>query len=87
MASIVNLNRERKKRDRARAKADAAQNRLKFGRPKAQRAEDDTTRQRGVEEVDRHRLEPASGDDAADPGVLTDGPEVPGEDPDETNRS
>ena len=56
MTDIVNLNRFRKKK---RAKADekrAAENRVKFGRTKAQKASEKSERDRRDREIDGRRL-------------------------------
>jgi hypothetical protein len=62
-AEIVNLRRARKARGRAEAEAKAAQNRIDFGRSKAERtltqARDDLAARR----LDGHRREPGSGDE------------------------
>jgi len=52
MADIINLRQARKAKSRAAANAQAAENRRKFGRPKAER-----DAQAAQERLDRRRLE------------------------------
>ncbi|MBN8831261.1 MAG: DUF4169 family protein [Sphingomonadales bacterium] len=57
MAEIVNLRLARKARDRAKAAQQAAENRAKFGRTKAQKQLDKAEAERRVREVESARLE------------------------------
>jgi hypothetical protein len=57
MATIVNLNKYRKGRERAEADRRAAENRVRFGRSKAERTADDRERQRLEQSLDDKRLE------------------------------
>ena len=63
-AEIVNLRRARKARARADAKARAAENRAKFGRPKAERELTHQAKSQVERQLDAHRRE--SGDDGPD---------------------
>ena len=60
MAGIVNLNRARKARDRAAAKAQAAANRVAFGRTGAQKRADLVDRARADQALDGARLSDAA---------------------------
>lgn len=60
MADIVNLRRARKQRARQDAEAQAQQNRISFGRSKAERNLTETERSKAARELDGHRL---AGDD------------------------
>jgi hypothetical protein len=53
----VNLNRLRKERARAAKKARADENAARFGRTKAQKAEEETTAARARAQLDAHRRE------------------------------
>ncbi len=57
MAEIVNLRRVRKQRRREAADQQAEQNRVSFGRSKAERALADVERSRAERGLDGHRLE------------------------------
>ena len=57
MGEIVNLNKRRKQADSLRKEHLAAQNRRKFGRSKAERAQDKSEAERGERAVDSHRLD------------------------------
>jgi hypothetical protein len=61
--SLVNLRRARKAKARAQAAAQAAENRLRFGTPKAERMHEAATR-----ELDHRRLEAHRRELSADPG-------------------
>jgi len=63
MAEIVNLRMARKARKRAKAELQAAENRAKFGRTKAEKAKDRADTERMAREVEGARRET---DDAAD---------------------
>jgi hypothetical protein len=59
-AEIVNLRqyrKEKQRQDRARA---AEQNRVRFGRDKVQRREDETDRKRSEQDLDGKQLDPES---------------------------
>jgi hypothetical protein len=57
MAEPINLNRARKAKARQDAKAQAAENRVKFGRTRGERAEADAERRRLARELEGHRRE------------------------------
>jgi hypothetical protein len=57
MAEIVNLRLARKARDRAQAQQQAAENRAKFGRTKAQKQADKTATERDARALDGARRE------------------------------
>ena len=63
MPEIVNLRLARRTRERSRKEAQAEQNRITFGRPKADRRLAESERARAERELDGHRLSP-------DPGSL-----------------
>jgi len=56
MAEIVNLRRARKQRARQDAEAQAEQNRITFGRTKAERTQTDAARDKSTRRLDGHRL-------------------------------
>ncbi len=58
MAEIVNLNRLRKAKARAAADAEAAGNRVKFGRTKAEKARDAAQQSIAEKTIDAHKREP-----------------------------
>lgn len=63
---IVNLRQERKRRERKQAEGEAADNRRRFGRTKAEKAADaaaDAERRKSSARLEGHRL----GDEAAAP--------------------
>ncbi|RDJ27127.1 DUF4169 family protein [Bosea caraganae] len=62
MAEIINLRRARKQRERAEAGKQAEQNRLTFGRSKAERTLTEAERDKAIRALDGHRL-PGSDDD------------------------
>ena len=62
MAEIVNLRQARKARDRASREAEAAQNRLLFGRTKAERRLSDAERAKAERELDARHLTPRDDD-------------------------
>ncbi|MBE9605579.1 DUF4169 family protein [Acetobacteraceae bacterium H6797] len=68
MAEIVNLNRARKARDREAEKAQAAANRVAFGRDKAARARDREESEKRAALLDGARREETPG-----PGKPSDG--------------
>jgi hypothetical protein len=57
MGEIVNLNRLRKARIRAAAQVEAAENRVRHGRPKSVRAEASHDKNRLDQQLDGNRLE------------------------------
>lgn len=56
MAEIINLRSQRKKKARAAADALAAQNRLTFGRSKADKQREELNRTLSEQKLDGHRL-------------------------------
>jgi len=62
MSNVVNLNQARKRRARAAAEEQAAANRLKFGRTKAQKQRDAAEIDEARRKLDRLRLEPPADD-------------------------
>ncbi|MFC5392939.1 DUF4169 family protein [Bosea vestrisii] len=56
MAEIVNLRRARKARDRASAEAQAEQNRIAFGRTKAERKLTEAEKRLAERRLEGHRL-------------------------------
>jgi len=62
MGDVINLNQARKRRARAEAEREAAQNRVKFGRSKAQKQQD-----AAAAEEARRRLDLLKRDAPADP--------------------
>jgi len=58
MADIINLRRARKQRNRAASKANAAANRLSYGRNKAERKAADIEKQRLNRTLDGAKREP-----------------------------
>lgn len=65
-ADIVNLRAARKEKARAARRAEAAQNRAKFGRSKAERTLDEAQQEQAARRLDGHSLRP---DDKGDGGV------------------
>ena len=57
MAEIVNLRRARKDKARHQREAEAAANRRRFGRTRAEKATDDDARERTRRTLDGNRLE------------------------------
>lgn len=57
MGEIINLNRARKARDRAAEKAQARENRMKFGRDKASKAQDSKQAEDAARRLDGARLD------------------------------
>lgn len=57
MSEIVNLRQARKRKARADKDAQAAENRVKFGRTKAQKAEDAARADKARSELDGHKRE------------------------------
>ncbi len=58
MGKVVNLNKVRKQKARENEAALAAENRVRFGRTKAQKALDAAAAQEMQCKLDQHRLEP-----------------------------
>jgi uncharacterized protein YdaT len=56
MAEIVNLREWRKRQARSEAEDMAAQNRVKFGQSKAEKAKLDLLKNQATQHLDRHRL-------------------------------
>jgi hypothetical protein len=56
MGEIVNLNKARKKHNRAVDRRKAAENRIRHGRTRAERAKDRDESERRERELDRNRL-------------------------------
>jgi hypothetical protein len=57
-ADLINLNKARKARAKQAAKAEAAQNRAKFGRPKAQSALDKALADKAARALDDAKRDP-----------------------------
>ncbi len=62
MVEVVNLRRARKARDRNREAADAAENRVLFGRTKAEKRLTDSLREKAARDLDAQRLAPSDED-------------------------
>ena len=58
MAEIINLRQARKIRQRRAAEAEAAENRIRFGRTKGERQATDTDEAVATRRLDGHRIEP-----------------------------
>lgn len=56
MAEIINLRRARKQKERAEADKTAEQNRISFGRTKAERSLTNAERDKAARHIDGHRL-------------------------------
>ncbi len=65
MGEVINLREVRKRRDRAAREVEAAANRSRFGRTKADRLKDDEAAERARRDLDGKRLE--NPDDAPEP--------------------
>ncbi|TCR61828.1 DUF4169 family protein [Bosea sp. BK604] len=65
MAEIINLRRARKQRDRAAAEKQAEQNRISFGRSKAERSLTEAERKKATRTLEGHRLSTADDDEPA----------------------
>ena len=63
MADVINLRRARKDKARREHEREAAANRLRFGRTKAQKSADQDTATRSRRTLDDKRLEPDESDD------------------------
>lgn len=69
MAEIVNLNKFRKKKTREEASARAAENRVRFGRSKAEKERDASLGQESQRKLDQLRREQESDPDDGPPTV------------------
>jgi hypothetical protein len=58
MADIISLNRVKKARDKATAKAEATENRVRFGRTKAQKSADREMTAQVERQLDAHKRGP-----------------------------
>lgn len=58
MADILSLSKARKAKARAGKEAAAAENRVKFGRTKAEKLADDARRTKADKVIDAHKREP-----------------------------
>lgn len=58
MPDIINLNRARKQKARADRKAEAAGNRVRFGRTRAEREAARAVAEKAGRDIDAHRIEP-----------------------------
>jgi hypothetical protein len=58
MAEIVNLRRHRKRKERDRKSQAAAENRTRFGRTKAERAQESASHEQEERKLDGHRRSP-----------------------------
>ena len=63
MADVINLRRARKDKARREQEREAAANRLRFGRTKAQKSTDQDSAARRRRSLDDKRLEPGESDD------------------------
>ncbi|MGO4672873.1 DUF4169 family protein [Bosea sp. 2YAB26] len=68
MAEIINLRRARKQRQRVAAEAKADQNRIDFGRSKAERSLTEARRDKAIHELDGHKLALSPDDKGETPG-------------------
>lgn len=59
-ANVINLNKVRKARAKKKHEAKAEQNRILFGRTKAQKARDEAEAREATKRMDRLKLEPES---------------------------
>jgi hypothetical protein len=59
MADLINLRRERKRRDRQQEAAAAAENRLRFGRNRSEQSLNDAQSGIAARRLDGHRLAPS----------------------------
>ena len=58
MGDILSLSKARKARVRAEARLDAAANRIRHGRTKAERAAAEAVAEQGARTLDGHKIEP-----------------------------
>lgn len=61
MGNVVNLNKARKRRARALAEQQAAENRVRFGRTKAEKQRDAAAAEAAQRKLDRLKLDPEKG--------------------------
>ena len=61
MAEVINLRTSRKRAKRERDAKRAEENRLAFGRPKAERRLEDARAEKLQRDLDAHRIEPGDG--------------------------
>lgn len=71
MAEIVNLNKFRKKKAREAAAAQAVENRVRFGRSKAEKQRDEEVEREAQHRLDLLRREPEPGPNETGPGNST----------------
>ena len=64
MTNIINLNRFRKKKKRDEAAQTAEENRVRFGRTKAQKNKDTLEKEQAASHLDGHKSDQADCDDA-----------------------
>ncbi|KFC73780.1 hypothetical protein FG93_01469 [Bosea sp. LC85] len=67
MAEIINLRRARKQRQRVATETKADQNRIDFGRSKAERSLTEARREKATRELDGHKLTPPPDDKGENP--------------------
>lgn len=58
MAEIINLNHRRKSKNRAEKEQKASQNRVKFGRTKKEKQQEQQDNERNIRHLDGHKLDP-----------------------------
>lgn len=75
-AEIINLRQVRKQREREARAAEAAENRVRFGRTRGERERDEVSEAQKKLLVDNHRLEPAA-EPAPDDGPNDPAPKSP----------
>jgi len=73
-AEIINLRQERKRRARNASAAQAAENRIRFGRTRDAREQDELSAAKALRLIDGHRREPAAEETDGRPA---DGPAKP----------
>ncbi len=56
--TVVNLNKARKAREQAKARAEASENRVKFGRPKAETTKSRLEAEKAARDLDGKRRDP-----------------------------
>ena len=56
--TVVNLNKARKAREQSKTRAEAAENRVKFGRPKAETAKSRLEVEKAARDLDGKRRDP-----------------------------
>jgi hypothetical protein len=61
MVSVVNLRTARKRAKRQKAEADAAANRLAYGRPRTEQNLERASRDKARKDLDQHRIETGDG--------------------------